>query len=262
MRQRRVSSLPRRIVALFLAGLALQLFWHGLRPGPEAEARTLPSPPSSAVLRVASLGDPVVLAKLLMLWLQSFDNQPGVSIPFRALDYERVEAWLERILALDPRAQYPLLAASRVYGAVPVEAKQRQMLEFVYRQFMVDPDRRWRWLVHAAIVAKHRLRDPALALEYARAITEHATAPEVPFWARDLTVLILQDMGELQAARVLVGGLLESGIVQDPSELRFLKHKLTELQARSDGNSTGRRFGDGRASGDTRARGRFREGGS
>ncbi len=262
MRERRLSSVPRPVVAVLVVGLASQLLWHGVRPGPEAEPRALPRPPSTAALRVASLGEPIVLAKLLMLWLQSFDNQPGVSIPFRALDYERVEAWLERILALDPRAQYPLLAASRVYAAVPVEAKQRRMLDFVYRQFTADPNRRWRWLAHAALVARHRLDDPALALKYARAITERATAPEVPFWARDLTVLILEDMGELEAARVLVGGLLESGMIRDPSELRFLKRKLAELEARGDENSTRRRSSDSRSSRDGAGGGRIWEGGS
>jgi hypothetical protein len=173
-----------------------------------------------------------------MLWLQAFDNQPGISIPFRELDYARVEAWLARILDLDPRGQYPLLAASRLYGEVPVPEKQRPMLDFVHDRFLEDPDRRWPWLAHAAIVAKHRLGDLPLALRYARAVTDHATGPGVPAWARDMTILVLEDMGELEAARLLIGGLLDSGRVTDPHEARFLDRKLRELEGEAAGQGS------------------------
>ncbi len=198
-----------------------------------AVARALPPPPSTEALRLASFGDPIVFAKTLMLWLQAHDNQPGVSIPFRALDYARVQSWLERILSLDPKGQYPLLAASRVYGAVSDEKRKRMMLEFVYRHFFEDPDRRWRWLAHAAIVAKHQLDDQNLALKYARAITDKARGEEVPAWARDMSVIVLEDMGEIDDAKFLIGGLIHSGRITDPHELRFLEQKLKELEEKS-----------------------------
>jgi hypothetical protein len=239
-RERPLTDVPMAALLLLAAGLAAQLAWHAWRPGPQARAEALPAPPPEVVLRVASLGDPVALAKGLMLWLQAFDNQPGISVPFRELDYGRVQGWLARILALDPRGQYPLLAASRLYGEVPVADKQQSMLEFVYEKFLEDPDRRWPWLAHAAIVAKHRLNDLPLALRYARAITERATGPGVPNWARDMSVVVLEDMGELEAARVLIGGLLESGRVKDPHEVHFLDEKLRQLETKAVEKSTER----------------------
>ena len=106
------------------------------------------------------------------------------------------------------------------------------MLEFVYRQFLLDPDRRWPWLAHGALLAKHRLKDLALARRYAAAIDRHATAPDVPLWARQMEIFILEDMDELEAARVMLGGLLDSGRIQDPAEARFLQERLEELEAR------------------------------
>lgn len=232
-RERGLCFVPRPVVLLLLCALTAQLSWHAAAPDPQASAEDLPAPPSVHTLRMVSLGDSIVLAKFLMLWLQAFDNQPGVSLPFSRLDYVRVEAWLGRILALDPRGQYPLLAASRLYGTVTVEAKKRRMLNFVYHQFLADPDRRWRWLAHAVIVAKHQLKDLPLALRYARAITKHATGPSVPFWARDMSIVVLEDMGDLESARLLIGGLIAEGAIQDPHELRFLEGKLQELQVKS-----------------------------
>ncbi len=230
MAERRLAAVPRAVIGLLALALLAQVGWHGMRANLEAVAETLPPAPSAEALRLASLGDPIVFAKTLMLWLQAHDNQPGVSIPFRALDYARVQSWLDRILELDPRGQYPLLAASRVYGAVSDERRKRMMLEFVYERFLDDPNRRWRWLAHAAIVAKHQLKDSQLALKYARAITDKAQGEEVPAWARDMTVVVLEDMGELEDAKFLIGGLIHSGRVTDPHEIRFLEKKLTELE--------------------------------
>ena len=165
-----------------------------------------------------------------MLWLQAFDNQPGISIPYRELDYPVVIAWLDDMLELDARGQYPLFAASRLYSEVPDEARQRLMLEFVYRKFMEDPDLRWPALAHAVYMAKHRLHDLPLALRYARALTDYVSDTNVPYWVRQMQVWVLEDMGELEDAMILLGGLVESGTIKDPHELMFLRLRLQQLE--------------------------------
>jgi hypothetical protein len=186
-----------------------------------------------AVLRIASFGDPIALARTLMLYLQAFDYQSGSKVPYKDLDYSRLEAWLSRILALDPGGQYPLLAASRLYAEVPVEAKQRSMLEFIHRQFLLDPSRRWPWLAHATVIAKHRLRDLPLALRYAQSIQRNAKGDDVPLWAKQMEIFILEDLNELETVRIIIGGYLESQTIKDPAELRFLEERLRQLEART-----------------------------
>ena len=85
------------------------------------------------------------------------------------------------------------------------------MLELIHEQFLLDPNRRWPWLAHAALLAKHRLKDLPLARRYAAAIDRHTTAVDVPLWARQMEIFILEDMNELEAARIMLGGLLASG---------------------------------------------------
>src|SRR5437899_863873 len=240
MTQRPISGVPRIVVAFLALALAAQIALKIIAPRPGARAEDLPPAPGIGARSLASFGDPVALAKILMLYLQAFDYQSGSKVPYRDLDYSRLEAWLARILELDPRGQYPLLAASRLYAEVPVEAKQRSMLEFVYRQFLLDPNRRWPWLAHATAIAKHRLHDLPLALRYARAIQRYAVADNVPLWARQMEIFILEDMNELETARVIIGGYLQSGRVKDPAELKFLDERLKQLEARTAGKSPGK----------------------
>jgi hypothetical protein len=241
MSQRSIAAVPRGVLALLALGFAGQIVLKAAGPPPRAAAEDLTPAPSIAALRLASFGDPVALAKALMLYLQAFDYQSGSKVPYRDLDYGRLEAWLARILELDPRGQYPLLAASRLYAEVPVEAKQRSMLEFIYRQFLVDPNRRWPWLAEATAIAKHRLHDLPLALRYARAIQRYAVAADVPLWAKQMEIFILEDMNELETARLIIGGYIQSGSVKDPAELRFLDQRLKQLEARTDRSNAGKK---------------------
>ena len=227
--ERPLAAVSRWTWCVLALALSIQLAWQATSPDPTANAARLGMPVDARWFGAASFGEPVPLAHLSVLYLQAFDNQPGISIPYRELDYGAVQAWLKRALELDPQGQYPLMMAAQLYAQVPDEAKQRQMLEFVHREFMRDPDRRWRWLAHAAIVAKHRLKDRALALRYAEDITRHAGS--ALHWARQMRIFILEDMGEAEAAAVLLGGLLASGEVTDAAEIRFLTERLEALQS-------------------------------
>lgn len=236
--ERPVASVPRAVVLALALALVTQIAWQSLQPKPQARAEQLAAPAAPGVLRTLSLAEPIVLAQLLTLYLQAFDNQPGISIPFRELDYPRVALWLATILALDPVGQYPLLMASYLYAQVPDRDKQRMMLEFVHRQFFADPDRRWRWLAHAAIMAKHRLKDVKLALAYAEDIARRARA--APSWARQMRVFLLEDLGEVESAKILLGGLLVSGEVTDPKEIHFLTERLEQLKSAEKSSPTSR----------------------
>jgi hypothetical protein len=230
--QRPLKTVPKKILWWLIISFGLQIAWHSQLPSPQAQIQQLKSPPPQALLRVLSFGDPVASAKILMLWLQSFDNQAGQFISYQKLNYDALQQWLEQILRLDPNSQYPLLAASHIYSHVANTQKQRQMLEFVYQQFFFDPAHRWPWLAHATVLAKHRLKDLPLALKYAKAIAKHADE-NMPLWAPQMQIFILEDMGELEQARLIIGGMLTSGKITDPNEIKFLNDKLHALEQKN-----------------------------
>ena len=221
--ERALAAVPRWLWTVLAIATAVQIAWQSARPGVAPPAGELPPQPRPAALRLAAFGEPQALARIAMLYVQAFQSA----------DTMRVIGWLNAIIELDPRSQYPLFAAARIYAETADPARARAILEFVYREFVRDPNRRWPWLAHAALLAKHRLGDLALARRYAAAIDRLTTAPDVPLWAKQMEIFILEDMNELEAARIMVGGLLASGAIRDPAELRFLKERLEALEARS-----------------------------
>jgi len=48
-----------------------------------------------------------------------------------------------------------------------------------------------------------------------------------------MEIFILEDMDELETARLIIGGYIQSGSVKDPAELRFLDERLKQLEARA-----------------------------
>jgi hypothetical protein len=231
---RPLSSVPRWVALLLAAGFAAQFGWRALRITPESQTLDLPPAPSAAMLRSASLGEPEFAARIAMLYLQSFDLRGDNAIPYQQLDYGRLVAWLRAIVETDPRSGYALFSAARIYADNPDALKCRAVLEFLRDAFERDPDRLWPWLAHAALVAKHRLRDLPLALRYARAVDQRARDPRAPLWAKQMEIFILEDMNELEAARIMLGGLIASGKVRDPNELQFLQKRLESLERKSE----------------------------
>jgi len=227
---RAIAEIPWPVWIALALCLVLQFAWRATGPAPSAE--DLPGAPRGGTLRLASFGEPAAAARLAMLYVQAFDLHANNSLAYRRLDYARLVAWLGAILDADPRSEYPLFAAARVYAEVPDEDRARLALEFIYEEFSKDPNRRWPWLAHAALLARHRLKDLPLALRYASAIEQRTTSEDVPLWARQMKIFILEDMNELEAAKILLGGLLAAGRIADPAERRFLQGRLDQLERR------------------------------
>jgi hypothetical protein len=228
--ERPLAAVPAWLWGLLGACLAAQFGLQASRPVPSAAAADLPAAPSAAALRAASLGEPAAAARLAMLYVQAFDSGSASRLPYRRLDFPRLVQWLRAILDTDPRSGYPLFAAARIYAEVNDPARARVMYEFVHQAFLEDPNRRWPWLAHVALLAKHRLRDLALARRFAADLERLTTAPDVPLWATQMEAFILEDMNELEAAKIVLGGLLESGRLEDPVERRVLKDRLEALE--------------------------------
>ncbi|MBF0152818.1 MAG: hypothetical protein HQL64_03640 [Magnetococcales bacterium] len=223
---------PRWLLVLLLLALGLQTAWKVFAPAPVARLRDYGPAPRQEWLHLSTLGDPVAMASVWMLWLQTFDDQAGVMVPFKHMNFHHLATWLERVLALDPRSEYPLFMAIRVYGLVPDPDRQRLMLDFVHRAFLEAPQRRWSWLVFAALHARHHLGDHERARRFMHDVEKNIMIHRLPFWAQGLHVRVLSEQNEIDVVRALKRDFLlrEGTTGQQRQALEVWLEKLEEQE--------------------------------
>ena len=173
------ARLPRFRSGVLPALLVTMLALHGgLRAqtglAHPAQSATLPAAPPVSALRILSLGDPIALARALMIWMHAHENHAGHALPLRTLDYDRLADWLQRCLDLDPAGQAPLAAASQLYARVDDPQRSRRMLQLISRAYTQDPARRWRWQMRAIQIARLQLHDERLAAALTRTLIRHS----------------------------------------------------------------------------------------
>lgn len=239
MPETRLSSLRQRVglgrprpFGLLVGLLAAQAAFSWIVPRHWQAELSPGDAPSAEVARVMALGESRAAAYAMTLYVQGFDMQAGQPLAIRSLGSAAIRSWLERAMELEPASGYPLLLASRIYAEASHPDDARAMLRMVMRHFEASPATRWQWLVHGLYVARHVMNDLPFAAELARSLREHGDDPSIPGWARQAEIFLLADMDQPQAARALLGALVESGAVTDRAELEFLAGKLAELDAR------------------------------
>jgi len=215
-------------IAIVVA-LAAQCAWSTRARHLDILPVALPSAPALPTLEAFAFGDPAAASYLISLQLQSVDDGFARASGFAQLHYGHLSDWLSVALDLDPVGHYPLLLASHVYAQVQDPARQRTMIDLVRVQANKDLSRRWQWLAHVSIMARHRLHDPRLALSLASDLAYAPASIDMPGWARQMAVFLHEDLGEHDAASALLGGLLHSGTVRDANEAAFLARTLAAL---------------------------------
>ncbi len=208
--------------------LTAQLVFHHYQPDALVDQRgfKLWKPPSINILQAASFGDPLLLSRGMMLNLQAFDSQQGESLSFKELDYNVLTEWLDRIVALDEKTQYPHFSAANVYATVSDNERRLIMIEWVRKHFREMPDARWESMARAAHVVQYIIKDEKLGLELAQEIRLYTSAGKVPGWARQMEAFLLENKNQYEAATSLLFNLLQDGEVTDPIEFTFLLDRI------------------------------------
>ena len=215
--QRTLGDVPALAWIALAAALAVQIAWRAAVAPAATAAADLPSAPTASSLRLAALRRARgARAAVPCSICRPTTTAAATPPPTRAWTTRGSSAGWARSSRSTRAATIrssPRRASTR---RTPDPARSRAGARIRLPPVSADPDRRWPSLAHAALIAKHRLNDLPLARRYAAAIERYTRSPDVPLWARQMEIFILEDMNELEAARILLGGLLESGSIQRP----------------------------------------------
>jgi hypothetical protein len=205
------------VLALVVHG-GLALHHRGLR----AAFAGVPPPPPLLVAPAMALGDGQLFYRAAAFALQNMGDEGGQVTPLADYDYARVGAWLDLLDRLDPSARYAPTLAAYYFGQTPNPADLRRIVDYLSRVGARDPARNWRWLTHAAYLARHRLDDLPLALAVARHLAG-LSDPDVPLWVRQMPAFVLAEVGEREAARDLMATILATDPDIPPDEVALIQ---------------------------------------
>lgn len=228
---RKVSEVPRMILMGLLLLLLIQILLLQFNKVNFIEKIEPLVPPRDIELyRFLSFGSDQLLSYLLLLKLQLHDNQKGKHVNYSHLDYPILKSWLLTIAQLNPDSDYPAFLASRIYSSVLDAEKIQQMIDVIDILFQQQPALHWRRMTEATLIAKHQLNDLPQALSLARKIAELPSTIKLPFWARDMELILLDEIGQKESALLLINSMLQSGDLQDRDEKIFLQQRLLKIQ--------------------------------
>ena len=231
VRARKLSQVPvSLLVALIILGMVQVLYHHLFQRGVQAVYQPLSEPMPAEYYRAMSFGSDQLLSYAQLLRLQLHDNQKGQHVSYQRLDYDNLSKWLLTLSELNPHTDYPAFLAMRVYSQVKDEVKIRKLIEVTQQLFLLSPQLNWRRLSEACLLAKHQLKDLPLALTLAEQLAETPSSVNMPHWARDMRLILLDELNQLESAQILISSMLHSGDIKDNDEIRFLQQRLLKIQ--------------------------------
>ena len=229
--ERPMLLLPRPLLLGFVILFAFQVIYHHIsRVQFETSYKPLSRPLGISVYRGLAMDSEELIGYLLAIRLQLHDNQAGQHFSYSLIDYDVLVDWLEQISDISVGTEYPMLLASRIYTQTGNQQRLRKILGFIERRFDDDPQLHWRRLAEASVIAKHKLRDLELALRFAEKLAAQPASIDMPQWARDFEFLLLAELNEFESAIAIIQALLQSDVIKDPDEKKFLQERLLDFQ--------------------------------
>ena len=119
------------------------------------------------------------------------------------------------------------------------------MIAVVEKLFEMNPQQHWRRMTEACLILKHQLNDLPAALKVAEQIAALPKSVKLPHWARDMRLVLLDELNQKESAQLLISSMLQSGEITDRDEIRFLQDRLLKIQQElSENKQTDRKCSD------------------
>lgn len=195
--------------------------WFYARPL-QAKWRNVPPAPSQSGLLAGALSDGQLAYRMSGMMLQNLGSVGGQTQSLEKYDYGALEKWFFVNYHLDSRPSFIPFLAAYYYGATDNPEQVAHVVNFLETAGNDVRGQRWRWLVHAVFLAKHKMKDPARATEIADKLAALKDT-KIPAWTKHLNVLLRNERGDKEDAYNMMLGILASeAATMDPTEVKFI----------------------------------------
>jgi hypothetical protein len=173
-----------------------------------------------------ALGDRAMIYRAAAIMLQNIGNTGGRNERFEKYDYKALKDWFIAAHKLDAESDVMPALAAYYYSASEDRAQLSALVDYLEIAGDVEKGQKWRWMAQGAYIARFRMNDLPRALEIANHLN-NAQNPSIPAWGRQMSAIILGDMGEKQAALGIILELMDTrGDVLAPQELFVMKEYM------------------------------------
>ena len=213
-----------RLVVLFSVLLQIGIWTKTSEILPKLEV--IDSPPSLAEAKIEALGDTQLAFRTLAFNLQNSGDSFGRFTSLKNYDFKLVAAWLHLLDQLDHRSNFAPSIASYYYSNTQRKADNKYITEYLSAHYDHDPARKWWWMTQAVSIANFKMGDKELALKYSKKLADAEV--EMPFWAKNMGVFILEKMGEKEQAYRLIKEIMENTDKYSEEDLNFMRYFVKE----------------------------------
>ncbi len=190
----------------------------------------VPPVPSKIGAMSMTLGDKEFSYRTLALMLQNFGEMGRDTTPLKDYNYDKLHDWFFLLHDLDPISDHVPMLAAHYFGGTVVPYQSSKVVNYLSVAGKVQGPEKWRWLAQAAYLAQHRMHNLDEALKYAYQLQRLSRNYEIdmPQWARQMPVFVLNNRGEKAASRALMENLLVTEKNMHPTEVNYMKIFLME----------------------------------
>lgn len=239
----------RYLTIIILLFATQSIFWYGIPSVGEgapiwAGTRSIkpdlgivPPVPSHAAMKLMALGDDELMFRLATYRLQNAGDTFGRSTPLYKYNFAKLSAWWDLLDGMNDKSNYNPTLASYYFGATQKPKEQLPyVVDYLERHADKDPSKKWWWYTQVVYLAKQKMEDNARAMIAADKLLKIPREVDMPIWARQMGVFILENEGDMdKACRLIVQIFQEQRDRITPEEAYFIHYFITERLAGKSG---------------------------
>ena len=186
----------------------------------------VPIPYSSTQAEVLSCGEQQMLFRIFALQLQYMGDPYGITTSLAQYDYKLLLQWLYLLDSLDQKSHFTPAIAAYYYSQTPDVHSLQYIVDYLVFNANHHIEERWWWVIQAALIAKRKLKNNVLAVEISKQLIDIKN--DMPLWARQMSAIILADIGEMQSAYAITNHILQNIDSLSDKDKNYIHYFLTE----------------------------------